>query len=255
MAEIEPQNSFVALMEDGQALHARGSFEAAQAKWRAAEVFAPNPLEEGRAVRGDAASASRLGEHDYAIQRGEQALGLQMHAIREHPDGTAWWEGSREKAQTLAELGRVMLVEVIEKEQSRVLPPHTAHSEAISGVIRFNLAESEIRHAEKLADDGEVDQYRINMASRIAMAHGLYGGDRKLARKEAWTALRLGWRSESPNLPTAAKNMSRTDRLLSRVRGVVRGAGSVAVSHLATPHKSSRRRAALKVASSRYFGL
>lgn len=254
MADLEPQNSFAALMEDARTLHGRGSFEAAQAKWQAAEVFAPNPLEEGRAVRGDAASASRLGDHRYAISRDEQALRLQERAIREHPEGTSWWEGSREKAQTLGELGRVMLVEVVEKEHNRVFPPHTARGEAISALIRFNLAGSEIRHAEKLANDGEPDQYRINLASRGAVAHGLYG-DRERARKEAWAAFRLGWISESPKLPTAAKDMSRTDRLLSRARGVMRGAGSVAVSHLATPHETVRRRAALKIARSRYFGL
>lgn len=254
MADLQPQNSFVSLMEDGRILHGRGSFEAAQGKWQAAEVFAPDALGEACAIRGDAASASRLGKHDYAIQRDKEALGLHERAIRDHPDGHSWHEGIREKAQTLGELGRVMLVEVVEDEDALRLSPHEAREKAVPALVRFNLAASEIQHAKKIADDGMPDQYEINMASRGAVAHGLYG-DKGRSKKEAWEALRLGWKSESPKLPTAAKDISTPNRLLSRLRGIMRGAGAVAVSHLATPHKTMRRRAALSIASSRYFGL
>src|SRR6476659_3482227 len=96
---------FNGAMLAGQELHGRGDFLEARDHWQNAEVHAPDPVSEGRAIRGDAASAAKLGYLAEAVDRAQHALILHDDVAAKDPIP----ENRREEAQTRGVLTRFML--------------------------------------------------------------------------------------------------------------------------------------------------
>jgi hypothetical protein len=90
------------------------------------------------------------------------------------------------------------------------------------------------------------DMYRVNAASRVAIAEILYG-DKQEGLSIAKQALKLAWLAESPKLPTSA-DISLLGRGLAVGRAVTRGVAANVAGALAMPESGKRRRAVLFVA-------
>lgn len=235
-------------MTRAQEAHGRGDHQQALCLWRTAEQITPDPFEKARAIRGNAASLHRLGGLASAVQKARQAFDIHNSAVAAFPE-VAIKEALRERAESANVLGRIMLSSTVEREKSGLLTPAEAFQEAQEGLVYLNNSLMDITRVET----GEtIDQYRINLLSRMALANSLYGsvsGAKEYARQAA----NLGWFSEAKDNPSSA-NISTAHRWLARARAVSRGYAALIVENLITS-QGLRRKAALAITSNKYFGL
>ena len=243
-------DSFNTLIRSAQDLHGRGQFAQAQEKWLAASDILPDSLSKARALRGYAASIARLGNRELAIAQIRTAKAQNDQALAIAPESSEFIY-RRERAQSALVLGSLVVGEIVDLERRKIAKPHDARRAAATGLADLDSALADIEQVE--AQTGGVDQYRINILSRLAVAQALYG-DRNAARAAAKEAARLGWQSESKRLPTSAK-ISTANALRAKARAVPRGYAARLVARLATPGKSVRRAAALAIANNKFIGL
>ncbi len=244
-------------MRWAQAAHGRGEFEEARRLYRGASGMLLDPSETGRALRGEASSIHRLGNSSEAQEKAQEALSMHTTVLEDSSSNQERVKALRERGQSLTVLGQIAMSGIVKAERNGDLTTFQARSAAQQPLNCFEEALAEIRTAGIIAAglSGEkpvTDQYTINLLSRLAMSHSLYG-DPWRARNDSHEAVRLGWQSESKHLPTRA-NISSAYALRARGKAVLRGLSAVAVNKLATPWPSLGRKAAIALASTKRFG-
>lgn len=247
---LEHLRGFKDGMDEAQQLHGQGRFAEARQKYLEVAGMLPDPLESGRALRGAAAGAGRMGDTVVAMGEAQKAVDIHDEAVRSFPE-EAQVSARRERAASRGVLGQIAIAALVQHERFDKLTLLKAQAAAQNGVTHLDQAYEDILTVE--AASGTPDQYKINIMSRLALAHSLYG-DRAKGRNYARQALALGRRSEAKNNPTSA-DLPRGYRLRAMARGVPRGLSAVAVSHLATRKPGVRRRAALALAANRRTGI
>lgn len=232
-------------MRQAQDLHNKGGFAKAEELWSAAAEIAPDPIERGRAIRGNAASLHQLGRDALAMVRAEQAHGIHEACVEasSQPANPNHIRSLRELAQSESVLGRFVVREVAVQELTGILTVGEARANAERGLILLDSALFDITKVEKITQ--QPDQYRINATGHAAMAHALYG-EPDAAAVLAREARHIAWRSESG--PTSA-NISTKHQLRAKTHAVVRAYTATADHLLATPVPSARRTGALKLAT------
>jgi ADP-ribose pyrophosphatase len=248
-------DSFNSIMKQAQILHGKGDFAQAKPLWSAAQGILPDPLENGRALRGEAASLARLQLHTQAAVKAREALALHDDAVASHGagDGTieAHLSALRYRAESRAVLGRILLSPIVNAERTTTMTPGEARQEAEESLAYLNDALQDIVRVE--AATHRTDQHKINMLSRLAIAHALYG-EKQQAKQLSWQAMKAAWFAEAPGNSTSA-HISLSHTLRAKGRAIPRAyAGAVGV-RLATSHPSRRRQMALGIAADGRVGL
>ncbi len=247
---LEELHRFKHLMDEAQQLHGQGKFaEARQQYLKAAEVL-PDPLEKGRAIRGAASGAERTGDRGTAIHEARQALDMHDQTVLSYPEYII--QARRERAASRGVLGKMIIAAVMYQERFSELTPTEARISARDGLAHLDGALEDIIAVE--AATGIVpDQYRINLMSRLAVAHSLYGDELK-GRNYARQARSLGRQSEDKSNPTSV-DFSSSYRVMARARSTARGYTAVAASRLASHGPGLRRQAVLLLAGNKHLGL
>ncbi len=218
--------------------------------WLAAEQAAPGILEEAQAARGRAASLYRGGEVDEAIVLARGVLTMNEAVLKGAPDHI---KPIRELAQTQSVLGRMIVREAALGEQKDWRPMNAAATAAtaLEGLQLLVDAKNRLHIVESAI--GRWDQYGNNIFPHLAIATALYGR-RYAAPEYVAEALKRAPRSESPAMHGAA-NLSSGLWVLAAGRGVARAFAADAVAHVVRPTPGKHRRAPLKIATNRHFGL
>lgn len=238
-------DDFEQKMDKAQDLHGKGKYADAQPLWHAASNMLVDPLEKGRALRGEAASLARRGNDEDALQKAQEALTW-------HTDAEDIFPGASEKmqrhlAESHAVVGRIILAPIIQAENAVMLDVSLAKQGAILALGHLEHAYAIISELE--VSTGELDQHKINMLSRLAIGLALYG-DRASGKEYAWDALKLAWKSESSKNSTSA-NISPGYARRAKLRAFSRAGAALAVTCLATSNSSISRGIALSIASSK----
>jgi hypothetical protein len=243
--------TFSDLAERAQILHGEREFAQAALTWELAEAVAPDAMELARVQRGRGSSLWRVSQNTSAGSQTflEQAYGLIESALKTHDQAVSDTPDQpgplRERAESRAILGRMMIGEVISSELDGNVGDPAIRQDGLSVVTGvLDPAKADVTAAEALT--GKTDQHDINMLARLGMAHSLYGAWAS-GSIYSFKALALGARSESPrvHLP-AGLSIPHVGRAKMRATG--RGAAAVAVFTLATTLNPNARRLALRVA-------
>lgn len=241
---------FNELARRAQTLHGEQNFAEAALTWELAEAEAPDAMELARMRRGHGASLWRVSQDAGAGRQDfrDQAVGLLENALQTHDQAVAETpteaEPLRQRAETRAVLGRVMLDDVIRSElNGNLFNPslRRAGSDVVAELL--DPAKADVTTAEKLT--GKTDQHDINMLARLGMAHSLYGSYMQGAT-HSYSALALGARSESGRVHLSA-GLSLPYVGRAKMRATARGAAAVAVHLLATSPSPTARRRALQI--------
>jgi len=248
---LEGLHRFTRTMDAAQQAHGQGRFARARQLYLAAADILPDPLEKGRATRGAAEGAWRIGAMDAAITDAHEALSGHDEAVRIFPEA-AKTQARRERAASGGVLGRIVVAAAVRWERSGDLTPMQARAIAQEGVGYLDAALDDILAVEA-ATGVAPDQYKINIMSRLAVAHALYG-DQVVGRRHAQQAQTIGARSEAASNPTSA-NLPARYRVRARARSIPRAYAALAASHLATRSASLRRNVALAIAGNSRIGL
>lgn len=254
---------FATIARSAQNLHASGDFVGAQEAWQQAEAIAPDELERGRMIRGDAQSAAKMPDecgdgyqHVYAASRALEALRIHSSLIpHDHLGRRQTAEimpALREQAQSALVLGCMTLRTVVLGEIDP--KPENLYTNKVNAEQALSDLSAGARSLKRIENyHGKPDQYSVNAASRLAIANTLYG-DKKTGWRQARRAVALGLQSESPRMITnAAGDMSSANRLKARGRATLRGFGAIAVTVLASTKRT--RKYALGIAADNRFGL
>lgn len=267
----EQLQQFNLYMGDAQMLHGKGQFEDAVEIWQQAAAVLPDDhhFGRGRALRGAAASLDRLGLHGAAEIQGRVAMNLHMALFKRDSD-----ENQplllRERSESRAVLGRITLGEVIRKERSGQFDPFYAREkvQADTGALELlRAALKDILKAESAT--GEIDQHKINLLPRLAIAETLYG-DLTRGTEYAKQSVELAQLSEAKHIPgveivgespakteAGIKNnptqagLGEKNAVRARIRAIARGYGALTVNRLIRNSVMSFRGTALRVASSK----
>ncbi|HUC89576.1 MAG TPA: hypothetical protein VMR45_02140 [Patescibacteria group bacterium] len=234
MTRNEQPVSFTDVMANAEDCHARGSYAQAAELFQqgydtAANATPPDLLNAGRAARGVAASGLRDGQPD-AESWLDTAASLQASALKSAIEGgeeTQIYSARRELVQTDVVIGQMLLGRCISMGSRGEMPEPELKERTLKHLrgAWSNLGE--------LDTSEQPDQYRINAASRFAVAETLLG-DVEQGRRIARQAWRLAWRSESPELPTAA-NRGKMHRYMAVGRAVVRAGAANVTARLVRP--------------------
>jgi 8-oxo-dGTP pyrophosphatase MutT (NUDIX family) len=242
---------FKHLMDDAQQLHGQGKFAEARERYLEAANVLPDPLERGRAIRGAASGAERMGDRATAISEAKRALEIHDRAVRSFPK-EAEMQATRERAASRGVLGKIAVSAVVRQERLGELAPAEARAAAQKGLACLDGALEDILTVEAVRGV-EPDQYKINIMGRLALAHTLYG-DRSKGKDYARQARLLGDHSEDKANLTSV-DFSLGYRLRARARSMPRGYAAVAASRLVTQNASLRRSVTLTLAEDRRLGL
>jgi hypothetical protein len=206
----------------GQELHGLGDFTEARDHWKNAEAHAPDPVSEGRAIRGDAASAAKLGYLAEAVERAQSALVLHGQAAAENP------AHRREEAQTQGVLTRFMFRSIGLEEYNGLIPTDEAKHQAASPLRGMRKAMYTLREVSKEA--GRNDQHLLNLVPHMITGEALYG-DHSRARRLLPHVGRAITLTEIPALPTSA-GISDKYRREAQKRMAAYSAGAMLVTAL-----------------------
>lgn len=242
-------DSFHDTISNAQLLHGMGKFVSACKQWQNAADMTVDPLEKGRALRGDAASAARLGYKQRAAKVAKKAYDIHDQAVHEASDEQAELPAKRERAQSANVLGTLLVGATARLELSWYFSRQDARENAQDGLKMLNSAIEDVLAVESVT--GQTDQYKINLMSRLAIAHSLYG-DTDLAKDYTKQARALAWQSESKQLPTRA-NLTAANAWRARARAVPQSIAATAVHQLTTAQGYRRRTTALRLATKAGF--
>jgi hypothetical protein len=240
---VEYFDTYDEAMRSAQDLHGQGNFVDARETWQQAEALAPDELCQGRAIRGDAASAGKLYLFDEAVERAQLALRIHSQLRAEDPSSPIYL---REEVQSQGVTSRQILRTIAIEEKYGKVPFERAMEEAFLPLTGITRAYDRIRSIGKEA--GCIDQYEINIVPHVAMGHGLYG-EADVARALATEARRVAKFTEAVGSPTSA-SISPAYRGRSMARAVLHAtAASTVATFGASP---ANRKFALAVALSRF---
>jgi hypothetical protein len=241
MTEFDCQQTlFDSRMQEGQLAHGSGNYDDARLTWQEAEELAPDALSKGRAIRGDASSAGRLGADD-AIPRAEQAYGI--HRQETEPPETASNQAWRERAESARVYGRMLLRGAIDQERR-------GSSTTLLG-IAGDVLDDAAASMRRVTASEQPDQHDINLSPYLVISRALQG--RKTAATDEYKRMRGAMRlSESPDLPTGAR-LSPAYTRKARLQSMGRMKVARTVTALATPRSSLRRSLALRLANNRFM--
>ena len=244
---------FETMMSAAQLLHSQHHYFHAAEQFRAARVYAPDAIETGRALRGEAVSSYRYGEvtdstirllgakhmateaaqiHDKAVLTTAPAVGAVAS-----PDHVRALRGAQESHRVL---GRMFLKSAIRHERIIGIAPVLEYSRAqrrFAQALGYAATVSEVT-------GNQLDQHDINLFADAAFGQ-MFGTDRSEARRFAGLARHVAWKSESPNIANSA-NLGFKHRVGAVAKAVYRAYAATAAERLVSMR---RRRAALWVAS------
>jgi hypothetical protein len=240
MTEFDSQQMlFNGRMQEGQLAHGRGDYDDARLTWRKAEELAPDALSRGRAIRGDASSAGRLGADD-AIPRAQHAYDIHRQETELPETASSAW---RERAESARVYGRMLLRTAINQERR-------SGNTTLLG-IAGGILEDAATSMRQVTTSEQPDQHDINLSPYLVISRALRG--RKAAATDEYKRMRGVMRlSESPDLPTGARLSSAYTRK-ARLQSMGRMKVARAVTALATPRSSLRRSLALRLANNRFM--
>lgn len=221
---------FTDKMRHAQELFGQGKFIESQKLYNGARTLAPDGFEEARALRGEAACADKCQSPNEAFELAKKAYDKYSQLLEEPTSKFTEIAVRREVAQSATLLGTIALREVIDGEYHKFDSKARYQADALHylGEAHRQLRINERLRINEGQNQGELDQYTINLMARLSIANSLFG-NRKIGRIQAWRALAISRMSESPKL-SAAANISRWGRGLAKGRAVIRGAGAVTVS-------------------------
>jgi len=175
-AVFEALQTFGAKMEAAQIARRELRHEDALRLQREASELVPESVEQGIALRGQAASYERLGEYDAAIATAQSAVAVHDKFLElvpaEATDHVAVVR--RELGVSKGMLGRVIIGSLVHMERNGAIEPADARREVMAAVGHLTDAVEDIAASERTL--GMVDQDKIHLLSRLALAHALYGG-------------------------------------------------------------------------------
>jgi hypothetical protein len=237
--------SFTDAMSLAERLYARGAWTDAAEHFNAAKGYAlehvpPDYLGAARAARGSVQSEVRagtlIGDDGLPLSVPDMFQGVEamQHQAEQQAgrsqDEAQIHEVSRERVQTSAVIGRMMLERCVEKEQSTgsvSSAEHISTLEAARQTWGIDLPVAEM--------PGRPDQYRVNSAATIALIEILYG-NKKSGRHIARQAWRLAPLSETkhvtgsvdrgPELTKAAQNRAKVRAATAIATGYIAGKGA-----------------------------
>jgi|GEM_PF-3049845 len=236
MANTELFNS---AMLAGQELHGQGDFTEARDHWQIAENHAPDAVSAGRAIRGDAASAAKLGYLGVAVERAQTALVLHGDAAAENP------VYRREEAQTRGVLARLMFKSIGTEEYHELMPTAEARKGAVLPLVSMRRAVEVLGGISREAE--RTDQHLLNLLPHMATGEALYGDQDRARHLLGYLPMAVKL-TESPDLPTSA-HISERHRRTSQLRMAAYAGGAALVTTLAAAPKG--RHMALGVARGR----
>ncbi|HLZ14484.1 MAG TPA: hypothetical protein VKQ34_00655, partial [Candidatus Saccharimonadales bacterium] len=193
---VEHLHEFGTRMRETQDLHTRGEYQRAMLLWRKAIDMMPDPLEKGRAMRGYAASAARLGNYWAAGKWAASAFELHGQAANTVP-AEFQLQALRQRGASAGMLGRLIVGSALRRERAGRLSPRGAREEAREGLSYFDAALEDILSVE-IATGGDLnaqpDQERINLVSRMAIAYALVSDRPERATTYSRAAADFGWK-------------------------------------------------------------
>lgn len=241
--------SFDALMMAAQEAHRAGKFDISLFDYECAEDFAPNGAERARAIRGQAVALDRQSLHAEGLVKAQEAYDLYDKEIQAANAHEYHAMVRREKVEGRNVLGRMIVAKAARSQIERRLDYWSAHRHAQPGISHLDEAYTEIEQQ----NGGETDQYRINLVSRLTVAHSIYGN-----RTQAATYLeetkKLAHRSEVPEHSTSAQ-LSKEYGDRSRRIAIARAATASAIYRFSPLRPSPLHTFALKLAVDYRIGL
>ncbi|MDB5182704.1 MAG: hypothetical protein JWO47_488 [Candidatus Saccharibacteria bacterium] len=135
-------------------------------------------------------------------------------------------EAIRERAASGMYVGSLALRQAINMEQAK--EPHEEHSNKALKYLRGAI--TDINEYERY-HRGTIDQYRINMTGRVALAEGLYG-EKSMGIKLGLSQLALAPVSENAGIAPFILHMPFPDRWKARAKAAARGAGAIGATLL-----------------------
>ncbi len=213
--------NFEDLMRSAQSAHLNQEYQTALVLRFKALGVADTLSEQGRASRDVGASFDRLGDTTNSGHWAQEAYLFHDDAVIAKEPGAL-----RERAASAMYVGGIALRSAVQLE--RAGEEHISLAEKgldYLGKGLENIKEHEREHG------GTIDQYRINMTGRVAIAEGLYGS-RKRGLSLGAKAVGLAFLSESAMTSTYNLAMPREEKRKARINAGMRGIAAIAVSLL-----------------------